>query len=189
MLSPEEPLMEGPPYSDPENNKYLILMTDGDNNHQAAATHNKSISHAFGYASNGRLGATATSTARIGQMNNKTRAACENAKAAGITVYTIAFRLETMPTRAPCWRAAPRVRRKPTWRATEPSWCRPSRRLRAKSRNCESQVETWQGRRLLRRGSFMHISFARSQMRGAAGRRTGIGPASRRDCRARRGRR
>jgi len=27
-------------------------------------------------------------------MNNKTRAACENAEAAGITVYTIAFRLE-----------------------------------------------------------------------------------------------
>jgi hypothetical protein len=62
--------------------------------HQAAANHNKSIYHAFGYASNGRLGATATSTGLIGQMNNKTRAACENAKAAGITVYTIAFRLE-----------------------------------------------------------------------------------------------
>jgi hypothetical protein len=27
-------------------------------------------------------------------MNNKTRAACENAKAAGITVYSIAFRLQ-----------------------------------------------------------------------------------------------
>jgi Mg-chelatase subunit ChlD len=94
MLSPEEPLTEGRPYSDPENNKYLILMTDGENNHQADANHNKSIYHAFGYASNGRLGATATSTALIGQMNNKTRTACENAKAAGITVYTIAFRLE-----------------------------------------------------------------------------------------------
>jgi hypothetical protein len=88
-------------------------MTAGENIHQAAANHNKSIYHAFGYASNGRLGATATSTALIGQMNNKTRAACENAKAAGITVYTIAFRLENdANTRAPCWRAAPRVRRK-----------------------------------------------------------------------------
>jgi Flp pilus assembly protein TadG len=95
LLSPEEPFTEGRPYSDPENSKYLILMTDGENNHQAAANHNKSIYHAFGYASNGRLGSTATSSALIGQMNSKTRAACENAKAAGINVYTIAFRLES----------------------------------------------------------------------------------------------
>jgi hypothetical protein len=75
-------------------------MTDGENNHQAGANHNKSIYHAFGYASNGRLGSTATSSALIAQMNNKTRAACENAKAAGINVYTIAFRLESDATRA-----------------------------------------------------------------------------------------
>jgi hypothetical protein len=111
VLSPEEPFMQGRPYGDPENN-YLILMTAGETIHQAAANHNKSISHAFGWASNGRLGATATSRALIGQMNNKTRAACENAKAAGITVDTIASGSKTMPTRAPCWRAAPRVRRK-----------------------------------------------------------------------------
>jgi hypothetical protein len=63
----------------------------------------------------------------------------------------------TMPTRAPCWRAAPRVRRKPMRRATEPPWRRPSRRLRAKSRNCDSPVETRQGRRLFRRRSFVHV--------------------------------
>lgn len=112
VLSPEEPFTQGRPHGDSENNKYLILMTAGETIHRAAANHNKSIYHAFGYASNGRLGATATSTALIGQMNNKTRAACENAKAAGITVYTIASGSKTMPTRAPCWRAAPRVRRK-----------------------------------------------------------------------------
>jgi hypothetical protein len=94
VLSPEEPFTQGRPDGDSEYNKYLILMTVGETIHQAAANHNKSIYHAFGYASNGRLGATATSTALSGQMNNKTRAACENAKAAGITVYTIAFRLE-----------------------------------------------------------------------------------------------
>jgi hypothetical protein len=34
-------------------------------------------------------------------MNTKTLAACENAKAAGIKVYTVAFRLDaTSPTRA-----------------------------------------------------------------------------------------
>jgi Mg-chelatase subunit ChlD len=94
VLSPEEPFTHGRPYSDRENTKYLILMTDGENNHQAMSNHNKSIYHAFGYASNGRLGTGSSSAALSSQMNSKTRAACENAKAAGITIYTIAFRLE-----------------------------------------------------------------------------------------------
>ena len=94
VLSPEQPFTHGRPYSDRENTKYLILMSDGENNHQAMSNHNKSIYHAFGYAANGRLGTGSNSAALISQMNSKTRAACENAKAAGITIYTIAFRLE-----------------------------------------------------------------------------------------------
>ena len=121
VLSPEEPFTQGRPDGDSENNKYLILMTVGETIHQAAANHNKSIYHAFGYASNGRLGATATSTALSGQMNNKARPAGE-------------LRLECGG--------------RPTRRATQPPWCRPSRRLRAKSRNWESPVETRQGRPL-----------------------------------------
>ena len=58
------------------------------------SNHNKSIYHAFGYASNGRLGTGSSSAAFISQMNSKTRAACKYAKAAGINIYTIAFRLE-----------------------------------------------------------------------------------------------
>ena len=57
------------------------------------ANRNRSIYHAFGYATNGSLGNTATTSTLISQLNNKTTA-CENTKAAGITVYTIAFRLE-----------------------------------------------------------------------------------------------
>jgi Flp pilus assembly protein TadG len=94
VLSPEEPFTEGRPYTDPENTKYLIVMTDGENWHQAMSNHNKSSYHSFGYAAKGRLGTTYTTTALINQMNTKTLAACANAKAAGITVYTIAFRLE-----------------------------------------------------------------------------------------------
>jgi Mg-chelatase subunit ChlD len=102
VLSPEAPFTEGRPYGDPENKKYLILMTDGGNEHQAVANHNRSIYHAFGYATNGRLGNTATTSALISQLNTKTRTAWENTKAAGITVYTIAFRLESdANTRAP----------------------------------------------------------------------------------------
>jgi Flp pilus assembly protein TadG len=100
VLSPEPPFTEGKPYDDPENDKFLIVMTDGENWHQARSNHNKSSYHSFGYAANGRLGTTYTNTALVAQMNTKTLAACQNAKAAGIKVYTIAFRLEAAsPTR------------------------------------------------------------------------------------------
>jgi Flp pilus assembly protein TadG len=100
VLSPEPPFTEGKAYDDPENDKFLIVMTDGENWHQSRSNHNKSSYHSFGYASNGRLGTTYTSAALVAQMTTKTLAACQNAKAAGIKVYTIAFRLESdSPTR------------------------------------------------------------------------------------------
>ena len=97
VLSPDAPFTEGRPYGDTDNDKFLIVMTDGENWHQARSNHNKSTYHAFGYAAKGRLGSTYTTTALINQMNTKTLAACTNAKAAGIRVYTIAFRLEGNP--------------------------------------------------------------------------------------------
>jgi hypothetical protein len=45
-----------------------------------------------------RLGTTYSSSALVSQMNAKTSAACNGAKVEGITVYTIAFRLESDPT-------------------------------------------------------------------------------------------
>jgi len=100
VLSPEEPFTEGRAYDDPENAKYLVLMTDGENWHQAMSNHNKSSYHSFGYAVKGRLGTTYTNTALVNQMNAKTLAACTNAKAAGIKVYTVAFRLDDAATLA-----------------------------------------------------------------------------------------
>jgi Flp pilus assembly protein TadG len=100
-LSPEAPFTEGRPYDDPENDKFLIVMTDGENWHQERSNHNKSSYHSFGYASNGRLGTNYATSQLVSQMTAKTLAACQNAKAAGIKVYTIAFRLESAsPTRA-----------------------------------------------------------------------------------------
>ena len=100
VLSPEAPFTEGKDYNDPDNDKFLIVMTDGENWHQARSNHNKSSYHSFGYASNGRLGTSYTTTALVKQMTTKTLAACQNAKAAGIKVYTVAFRLESdSPTR------------------------------------------------------------------------------------------
>lgn len=98
VVSPEEPFTEGRPYDDKENTKYIILMTDGENWHQAMSNHNKSTYHSFGYAAKGRLGTTYTTSALLAQMNAKTLAACTNAKAAGIKVYTVAFRLDADPS-------------------------------------------------------------------------------------------
>jgi Flp pilus assembly protein TadG len=98
VLSPELPFNEGRSYTEKDNIKYLIVMTDGENWHQARSNHNKSSYHSFGYAANKRLGTTYTTSALVGEMNTKTLAACTNAKAAGIKVFTIAFRLEGNPT-------------------------------------------------------------------------------------------
>ena len=93
VLSPEAPFTEGKDYNDPDNDKFLLVMTDGENWHQARSNHNKSSYHSFGYASNGRLGTNYSTSALVTQMTTKTLAACQNAKAAGIKVYTVAFRL------------------------------------------------------------------------------------------------
>ncbi len=98
VLSPDAPFTEGRPFDDDDNDKFLIVMTDGENWHQARSNHNTSTYHAFGYAAKGRLGATYTTSALVSQMNTKTLAACTNAKATGVKVYTIAFRLEGNPT-------------------------------------------------------------------------------------------
>ncbi len=107
-LSPAEPFTEGRPYSDTKNRKIMIVMTDGENTYNTHNNQNKTGYLAYGYGlplpaplgagQAGRLGTTYTQSAILTQMNNKTTTACANAKAEGITVYTIAFRLESSPT-------------------------------------------------------------------------------------------
>jgi Flp pilus assembly protein TadG len=109
VLSPTEPFTEGAAYSTPNLRKYIVLMTDGDNwltgNED---THNKSEYSAYGYAANERLGVD-VSGSRLDNgdieelledaMDEKLATACDNVKAAGITIYTIALQVEDNPTR------------------------------------------------------------------------------------------
>lgn len=97
MLSPGIPFTEGRAYTDGNNRKILIVMTDGQNTYSATNDHNKSRYGAAGYAVKGRLGETYTSSAYTQHMDDKLIAACTNAKAEGITIYSIAFRLESDP--------------------------------------------------------------------------------------------
>lgn len=97
LLSPGMPFTEGRPYTDTNNRKIMIVMTDGQNTYSSANNHNKSYYGAAGYASKGRLGTTYTSSAYTSKMDDKLTGACTHAKAAGITIYSIAFRLEGDP--------------------------------------------------------------------------------------------
>ena len=94
VLSPGEPFSEGRAYSDSDNKKILVIMTDGDNTYPHSSNHNESRYGAFGFASHGRLGTTYTNTAYSAAMDTKLLAACANAKAANVTIYTVGFRLE-----------------------------------------------------------------------------------------------
>ena len=93
VLSPTPPFTEGAPYSDPDTLRFLILLTDGENNVGGGTNqHNKSLFSAFGFAASGHLGSTdGLQTRQV--LDEKTAALCENAKAQGIYIYSIAFQL------------------------------------------------------------------------------------------------
>jgi len=74
VLSPTAPFTEGSEYGDPDWSKTIILMTDGNN---------EPLSTYSAYGANSSVTAT--------QLNNKMMTVCSNAKAAGVTIYTITF--------------------------------------------------------------------------------------------------
>ena len=99
LLSSGEPFTQGRAYTDDENQKILILMTDGENTYIGKDTFLKSTYGAWGYISEGHLGTTSTSNSTVvGKMNDRLALACTNAKAAGIIVYTVAFQVTDSDT-------------------------------------------------------------------------------------------
>lgn len=99
MLSPTEPLTEANAYNS-ATSKVMIVMTDGENTHAASNTMNGSSWYvAYGYPYNGRLGVAGNSTPQLQAiMDTRTVATCANAKAAGITVYTIGLNAPNQTT-------------------------------------------------------------------------------------------
>ena len=91
-LSPDPPFTEGRAYTDTQNRKIMVMMTDGANDAIGLPTMNGSFYSAYGFSAAGRLGTTSSNKADIvAKMNEKTLTACANAKAAGIQIYTVAF--------------------------------------------------------------------------------------------------
>lgn len=97
LLSPGEPFTEGRSKSDPNNQKIIVLMTDGENTYFSNSNQNKSTYGAYAYAVKNRLGTTYTDSALRAKMDDNLTQACANAKADNISIYTIAFRLESDP--------------------------------------------------------------------------------------------
>jgi Flp pilus assembly protein TadG len=95
VLSPTAPFTEGKAYTAGNNRKVIILMTDGQNNYggwNSSVNPNYSSYFTYGYAKDGHIGQTIyDNNALNALLDTKTLAACANAKAKGIVIYTIGF--------------------------------------------------------------------------------------------------
>lgn len=90
VLSPMEPFTQGSPY-DEATTKTMILMTDGENTFYTADNMNNAyFNQAYGFPYNEREGnMSSTDVSMATRMNQLLLETCNNAKAAGITIYTI----------------------------------------------------------------------------------------------------
>jgi Flp pilus assembly protein TadG len=123
VLSPTAPFTEGAPY-DEATSKVLIVMTDGENTAYRTGNLNGSYYYsAYGYPYNSRntnansssggnierLGSissaqgsvSSTNAQIVTEMNTRTSQTCANAKAQGITVYTIGLATGTVTQSTP----------------------------------------------------------------------------------------
>ena len=96
VLSPQEPFTEALPKTTANNLKVMIVMSDGANTLYGANNHNQSYYSGWGYGATGRLNASPkTSAGYTAAMNAMTISACQNARADGAIIYSIAYNLET----------------------------------------------------------------------------------------------
>lgn len=95
VLSPGEPFTEGSDYAS-GTSKVMVIMTDGENTAYQGNTMNNSIFYSYyGYPWNARMGtATSTNAQLVAEMNKRTKETCANAKAAGITIYTVGLSVD-----------------------------------------------------------------------------------------------
>lgn len=100
VLSPTQPFAEGSPYGDKFWKKVLILMTDGENDLLVSGTGNQpntlngTFYSAYGFGRQGRLGTTDPFQVNAA-LDARTTTVCNNIKAQGITIYTIAFQVNS----------------------------------------------------------------------------------------------
>ena len=89
-ISPDAPFTQASPYNSTLYKKYVVLMTDGDNTFQTFG--------AYGNLSDGKLGTTSQTNA-VTQLNTRLKAVCDNMKALGITIFTVALEVSSQSSR------------------------------------------------------------------------------------------
>jgi hypothetical protein len=94
VLSPGAPFTDGRAYSDNENQKILILMTDGANTYLSKNNFLKSLYSAWGYIKQNHLDTTSSDDDDVVEkMEGRMAEACKNVKAAKVKIYTVAFQI------------------------------------------------------------------------------------------------
>jgi hypothetical protein len=99
VLSAGLPFTQGRDYSVAENDKYIILLTDGNNTYPTQSTLNKTEYYPWGYSRHNRLyGGLTTWTSDVDAMNQQTARTCANIKAvqdadneAAVRIFTIVY--------------------------------------------------------------------------------------------------
>jgi len=93
-LSPGAPFTDGRAYNTEDNTKVMVLMTDGQNTYYPNSKFLKSWYSIYGYIDRNHLGTTSTNSSTLTQyMDQRTLQGCNNIKAAGIIIYTVAFQI------------------------------------------------------------------------------------------------
>ena len=92
VVSPVGPFADGKPYDDQEWKKYVVLMTDGNNENEdpGGGNHDKSYYSGVTYIWQGRMGITSgTKAQRTAARDKRLAELCQKMKDAGITIYTL----------------------------------------------------------------------------------------------------
>lgn len=101
VLSPGQPFTEGRPKSEADNEKIVIFLTDGANTWAEMPNDFGSSYSSVGYLADERLvPAVSVGSSMVRAMDEKTLAGCRNARADGITIYTIRLELRDSDTGA-----------------------------------------------------------------------------------------
>ena len=95
VLSPTAPYTTGHAYSDPDYQKAIVIMTDGENTMPQSWDYSPYT--AYRRLSDGDLGSTNQSTAES-NLDSRLTEVCTNMKAEGIIVYTITFEVSSTTT-------------------------------------------------------------------------------------------
>lgn len=98
-LSSTAPFTEGRPYTSIENDKYLIILTDGNNTYPGQSTQNDTEYYSWGYGKDDRVHDGADSwLSDVGAMDQHTETTCANIKAIkdadnepAVKIFTIAY--------------------------------------------------------------------------------------------------